>query len=142
MDENPGAANQETSAMPVQPAPAPSGAPVATAVAEERNWAMGAHLSALLGFVLPFGNVLGPLVIWLIKKNESKLVDQEGKEALNFQISMTIYMCVAAMLIIVLVGIPLLICLAIADLILTIIAAIKTSNGETYKYPLTLRFLS
>jgi len=142
MDENPGAANQETAAIPVQPAPTPSSAPAATAVAEERNWAMGVHLSALLGFVLPFGNVLGPLAVWLIKKNESKLVDQEGKEALNFQISMTIYMCVSALLIIFLVGIPLLICVAIADLILTIVAAIKTSNGEAYRYPLTLRFLS
>jgi uncharacterized Tic20 family protein len=115
----------------------------ATLVAvEERNWAMGVHLSALLGFVLPLGNVIGPLVVWLMKKNESTLVDAEGKEALNFQISMTIYMGISAIMIMVLIGIPLLFGFAAADLILTIIAAVKTSNGERYRYPITLRFLT
>jgi uncharacterized protein len=112
------------------------------AVAEERNWAMGCHLSALLGCVLPFGNVIGPLLVWLLKKNESTLVDAEGKEALNFQISMSIYMMVSAILIIVVIGLPMLFGFALADLILTIIAAVKTSNGERYRYPITLRFLS
>jgi uncharacterized protein len=114
----------------------------AVAVAEERNWAMGCHLSALLGCVLPFGNVIGPLLVWLLKKNESTLVDAEGKEALNFQLSMSIYMMVSAILILVVIGLPMLFGFALADLILTIVAAVKTSNGERYRYPITLRFLS
>src|SRR6202140_1508191 len=133
-----------TATPQVEPATIPtSSRPAATvAAAEERNWAMGCHLSALLGCVVPFGNVIGPLLVWLLKKNESTLVDAEGKEALNFQISMSIYMMVSAILIIVVIGLPMLFGFAIADLVLTIIAAIKTSNGEHYRYPITLRFLS
>jgi len=142
MNENLGTSNQETTAIPVQSAPNPARAPAATAVAEERNWAMGAHLSALLGFVLPFGNIIGPLVVWLTKKNESPLIDQEGKESLNFQISMSIYMMISAFLILVIIGLPMIFGFAIADFVLTIIAAIKTSNGERYKYPITIRFLT
>ena len=142
MDENLGDPKQGSAATPIQPAPRPSSAPVTTKIAEERNWAMGTHLAALLGLVFPFGNVIGPLIVWLLKRNESPLVDQEGKESLNFQISMSIYMAVSAILIIVIIGFPMLFGFAIADLVLTIIAAVKTSNGERYKYPITLRFLS
>jgi len=140
-----GAPLQMDSGTPVQSGPAQAGSrQVATALAgaEERNWAMGAHLSALLGLVLPFGNVVGPLLVWLIKKDQSTLVDQEGKEALNFQISMTIYMMVSAILITVLIGFPMLFGFGIADLILVIIAAVKTSSGERYRYPITFRFLT
>jgi hypothetical protein len=86
--------------------------------------------------------VVGPLVVWLLKKNESTLVDEEGKESLNFQISMSIYMMVSAILIMVVIGLPMLFGFAIADFILTLVAAVKTSNGERYHYPITIRFLS
>jgi uncharacterized protein len=109
---------------------------------QERNWGILCHLSALVLFIgIPFGNIIGPLVVWLIKKNELPLVDQEGKESLNFQISMTIYASAAAILILLLIGFPLLIGLMITDLILTIIAAVKVSNGESYRYPLTIRLI-
>jgi uncharacterized Tic20 family protein len=119
-------------------------APVRTAVttAEARNWAMGAHIAALAGLIVPFGNLIGPLVVWLVKRDESALVDREGKESLNFQISMTIYMFVSALLILVLIGLPLLFVVAIVDLVLTIVAASKASNGVPYRYPMTIRFLS
>jgi hypothetical protein len=103
---------------------------------------MGCHLSALLGLIVPFGNLIGPLIFWLVKRDQSPLVDREGKEALNFQISMTLYMLVSGVLIFVLIGIPLLFLVAILDLIFTVVAAVKVSSGETYRYPLTIRFLT
>ncbi|MFW6137482.1 MAG: DUF4870 domain-containing protein [Candidatus Aminicenantaceae bacterium] len=108
---------------------------------EERNWGMFCHLAALAGFIVPFGNVIGPLIIWLIKKDESEFVNEQGKESLNFQISFSIYAIVAAILIVIVIGIILLIGLGIAMLILVIVAAIKASNGEKYSYPLTIRFI-
>ena len=111
-------------------------------IKKARTWAMLCHLSALLAFIgIPCGNLLGPLVIWLIFRNEFPLVDQEGKEALNFQISFTIYALIAAVLVLILVGIGLIVILAIADIILVIMATVKVNNGEKFKYPLTLRFL-
>lgn len=100
------------------------------------------HLSTLAGFVIPFGNIVGPLVMWTIKKDEFPLVEDQGKEALNFQISMTIYIIVAVILILLLVGIPLLIGLGIFDLIVTVIAAINANDGVKYRYPLCIRFVS
>jgi len=109
---------------------------------QERMWAMLCHLTALAVFVFPLGNIIGPLIIWLIKKDESEFVNDQGKESLNFQISFTIYCLVAALLIIVVVGIILLIALGIAFLILVIIASIKANDGEKYRYPLTLRLIT
>ncbi|HZG37278.1 MAG TPA: DUF4870 domain-containing protein [Nodosilinea sp.] len=108
---------------------------------ESRMWAMLAHLSALSGFVIPLGNIVGPLVIWLIKRDEMSFVSDQGREALNFNISMTIYMMVAGVLIFVLIGIPLMIVLGIAWLVLTILAAVKANEGVAYRYPLTLRLV-
>jgi uncharacterized Tic20 family protein len=108
---------------------------------DERMWAMFCHLSALVGFIIPFGNIIAPLVLWSLKKEEYPLVNDQGKESLNFQISMTIYLIASAILIIVVIGIILLILLGIFSLIVIIIAAIKANEGEKYRYPLTIRFL-
>ncbi|MCK5259942.1 MAG: DUF4870 domain-containing protein [Candidatus Omnitrophica bacterium] len=109
---------------------------------QECTWATFCHLSSLVAFIgIPFGNIIGPLVIWLIKKNEMPLVDQEGKAALNFQISMTIYTLVAFVLCFVAVGFLLIFPLILANVILVIIAAIKTSNGEKFQYPCTICFI-
>ncbi|GHC13367.1 DUF4870 domain-containing protein [Cerasicoccus arenae] len=109
---------------------------------DARLWNMLCHLSALAMFTsIPLANILGPLIVWLIKKNEIPSVDQHGKEALNFQISMAIYMAIAAILIFVGIGVILLPVLAIADLILVIIASVKANNGEPYQYPITIRFI-
>lgn len=112
------------------------------ATKDERTWAMLCHLSTLAGFVIPFGNIAGPLVIWLIKKDEFFLVDDQGKEALNFQISMTIYVIASIILMLLLIGIPLLVGLGLFDLIVTVIAAIKANDGVKYRYPLSIRFVS
>ncbi len=108
---------------------------------DERMWAMFCHLSTFSGYLVPFGNILGPLVVWLVKKDEYALVDDQGKEALNFQISITIWTIIAAILCIVLVGIPLLIALVVFDIVVTIMAAIQANQGNYYRYPMTIRFI-
>jgi uncharacterized Tic20 family protein len=108
---------------------------------QERTWGLITHLSALAGFIVPFGHIIGPLVVWLIKKDESPFVDDQGKEAINFQISMTLYAVIAAILILVIIGIFLLIGIGILDIVLVIIAAVKANAGEKFRYPLTIRFI-
>jgi uncharacterized Tic20 family protein len=108
---------------------------------DERMWAMFCHLSALIGFIIPFGNIIAPLVLWTLKKEEYPLVNDQGKESLNFQISMTIYIIASIILIFVVIGIILLVLLGIFSLIVIIIGAIKANEGEKYRYPLTIRFL-
>ncbi|OGX37331.1 MAG: orotate phosphoribosyltransferase [Omnitrophica WOR_2 bacterium RIFCSPHIGHO2_02_FULL_52_10] len=108
----------------------------------ERTWAIFCHLSALVALIgVPFGNVLGPLVIWLIKKNDMPLVDEEGKSALNFQLSMTIYTLVVLVLCFVAVGLLFIVPIILANVILVIIASVKTSNGEKFQYPCTIQFI-
>ncbi|NLF68016.1 MAG: DUF4870 domain-containing protein [Candidatus Anammoximicrobium sp.] len=105
---------------------------------EERTWGMLCHLSSLAGNAIPLGNVLGPLIVWLIKRDEYALVDDQGKESLNFQISILIYVTVFALTII---GIPLAVAALIFGLVMTVIAAVKANGGEYYRYPLTIRFV-
>lgn len=101
------------------------------------------HASALLGlFFHFFGHLLGPLIVWLIKRDASPEIDANGKESLNFQLSMLIYDIVAGILCLVLIGIPILIALWVLNTVFVIIASVKTSNGEFYRYPFTIRFLS
>jgi hypothetical protein len=111
-------------------------------VAPDRTWDVLCHISALAGFIIPFGNILGPLIIWLIKKNDIPSVDAHGKESLNFQISVLIYMAVSAVLALVLIGVFLMIAIGIAAIVLVVIASVKASNGELYRYPLTIRFIN
>lgn len=109
---------------------------------EERQWAFFAHLSALSGLIIPFGNLLGPLIIWQIKKDAMPFVDDQGKEALNFQITVALALLVSIVLLVVLIGFVLLPVIAIGALILTVIAAVKANNGEAFRYPFTLRLIS
>ena len=109
---------------------------------DECTWGMLCHISTFAGCVFPFGNLLAPLIIWLIKKDELPFVDDQGKEALNFQISLIIYFFVSGLLCIILIGIPILIGLIIFDIWVTIIAAIKANEGFKYRYPLAIRFIS
>ncbi len=119
------------------PQPKPEAAPSKDA----QTWGMLSHLIALAGFVIPFGNIIGPLVIWLIKKDEYPFVDDQGKESLNFQISMTIYFIISAILIVVVIGILLMIALVIVEVIFIILATVKANSGEKYRYPLTIRLI-
>ena len=106
------------------------------------TWAMLCHIVGLGWLIVPaIGGIIGPLIVWQIKKDLSPFVDQNGKEALNFQISMLIYAIVAALLIMACVGSFLLPLVLIADIVFAIIAAVKSANGQTYRYPLTIRFI-
>lgn len=102
---------------------------------DERTMAMLCHL---LTFVAGF---IGPLIIWLVKKEESPFVDDHGKAALNFQISLFIYMMISVVLMLVIVGIFTAMALGLLSVVCTIIAAVRAHNGEHYKYPLAIRFL-
>ncbi len=108
---------------------------------EERTWGMLCHLSAFAFFFFPMGHIVGPLVVWLIKKDEMPFVNEQGKESLNFQISITIYSLVAAILIIVLLGIPLLISIGLFGFIMVILASVKANEGISYLYPLNMRII-
>jgi uncharacterized protein len=109
---------------------------------DARMWAMFCHISALAVFVIPFvGHILGPLLIWILKKEEFPFVDDQGKEALNFQISITIYGIISSILIFIVIGIPILIVLGLFALIMVVIAAISAYDGKAYRYPLTIRII-
>ncbi len=128
----------------------------------QRNWAMAAHLAALaICFVaIPLGNIWGPLIVWLWKRHEVPGVDEHGKAALNFHISIVLYLLIGAIVL----GVPLLILtfvpflglltipllwlmgvvgslIILVEIILTIIAAVKASDGSTFNYPLSLKLI-
>ncbi len=109
---------------------------------EEKTMAMASHLLTFLGYLIPFGNIIGPLVVFLAKKDSSPFIRHHASEALNFQISLTIYLIVSAILIFIIIGIAMIAVLFIVDLICTIIGAIRASDGEGYRYPMTIRFIS
>ena len=126
--------------MDQQPVPPPPPAPSTSS--DIRTWCVLCHAAALLGLFFHFlGHLLGPLIVWLVKRGDSPEVDAHGKESLNFQISMLIYDAVAAILCIVLIGIPLLIALWVLNTVLVIIASIQASEGKFYRYPITIRLI-
>ncbi len=109
---------------------------------QARVWGMLCHLTALIGLTgIPLGNILGPLLVWLFKKKDYPFVDQQGREALNFQLSMTIYAIVAALAILLRLGIVLFFILACINALLVIIAGLRANTGEPYRYPFTIRFI-
>ena len=123
--------------------PLPLGVTPQMSPAEERNWAVATHLASFSGyFAVPCGHILGPLIIWLMKKDSSNFLDEIGKETVNYNISILIWFAVCIPFCFLLIGIPFLIGLAIMDIIVTIMAAVAASNGQQYKYPLTIRFIS
>ncbi|MGJ8671588.1 DUF4870 domain-containing protein [Rubritalea sp.] len=109
---------------------------------QEKNWAMFAHLSTFLGWIgIPLANIIAPLIIWQIKKETMPFAAEQAKEALNFQISLTILAVISAILIMVFIGIIGLIAIGIAQLIFTIIASLKANEGIAYRYPMTIRLI-
>ena len=110
---------------------------------DEKTWGMLAHLSGLaLVLSIPAANVIAPLVVWLLKRNEMPFVDQEGKEALNFQITVLIAIfCCVPLYFLCGIGIFLLVAVAIGDIVLTIMAALKANEGVAYRYPFALRLI-
>lgn len=109
---------------------------------EERNWAMFAHLSALLVYPTLIGGIVGPLVIWLMRKDDMSFAADQAKETLNFQITVYLMGLVCGILFLILIGFVLMGLLVIAHVVLTIIAAVKASEGVAYRYPFNLRLIS
>lgn len=103
--------------------------------------AMWCHLSTFAGVVVPLGNFIAPLVIWLLKKDEDPLVDDQGKEALNFQISVFIYALISGILVLVLAGMLMLVVVGLFTIVQVIKASIAASEGIKYRYPLCIRFI-
>ena len=114
---------------------------------EERDFAMFTHLSPLAGYVIPFGNVIGPLVMWSLKRDQSPFLERVGREALNFQITvaMALVACIVLGFVTLLVGfivlIPIMILIGIADLVMMILAAVEASAGREYRFPVCLRLV-
>jgi len=107
-----------------------------------RQWAMICHLSALSGLLANgIGFLLGPLIVWLIKKEDHPFVDKQGKEAVNFQITMLIIALISVVLCFFLIGFAFLIIAGLLMTIFPIIAAIRSNSGEDYKYPFSIRFI-
>lgn len=107
----------------------------------DKQWAMACHLGSLLGFMVPFGNIIIPLIIWSMKKDESPLIDRSGKESINFQLSITLYIIISVILIFLVIGIFMVVALVILQIVLVIIAAIRVDQGEEFRYPITIRFI-
>ena len=108
----------------------------------ERMWASLAHVSTFSGYVVPMGHVLGPLVVYLIQKDRSGLAADQAKEALNFQISVTLYLIISLILCVVGIGLLMLIALVFFEVVCVIIATVRAHNGVAYRYPLTFRLVS
>ncbi len=109
---------------------------------DARMWAMFCHLAGLAGFLMPVvGNIVAPLIVWQVKKEDYPFVDEQGKEAVNFQISMSLYGLITIPLFLICVGPFLLAAVSIVDLVFLLIAAVKANNGRHYRYPLTIRFI-
>lgn len=148
MSENPVDPNPAST-----PPPPPSGGHHPNGIeSEQRQWAMFAHLSAIAGAILTsgvggWGTFLGPLIIWLVKKDTMPFVDDQAKEALNFNITVAIVFFALWVLVFVTLGIGLVIAIpawfviGIAWLVFTIIAAIKANDGVAYRYPFSLRLV-
>lgn len=108
---------------------------------DERTWATIAHLSALVGILFPLLTIIAPLIVWLIKRPAMPFVDDQGKEAINFQLTMLIGFAICIPLMFILIGFMLAFVLGVVDLILIIIAAVSANKGEYYRYPFNWRLI-
>ncbi|UCH10362.1 MAG: DUF4870 domain-containing protein [Fidelibacterota bacterium] len=119
-------------------------APEATAPSTDAcKWGMLCHLAALTGLLgNGLGFLIGPLVVWLFKKEDDPFIDDQGKEAVNFQITMFVALIVSALLMLVLIGFVLMIVVGIMMVVFTILGALKANQGELYRYPVSFRFIT
>lgn len=107
----------------------------------ERDWAMFCHLSAFAGYFFPLGGIIGPLVCWISRKDDSPWVDANGKSSLNFQLSLLLYTVLTIPLVFIIVGIPIILFLIVLEVVCIVIAAIRAAKGEVFKYPITIPFI-
>lgn len=105
---------------------------------DARTWGIIVHAAAFTGFIIPSANILGPLLVWAIKKDESQFIDENGRQAVNFQITWTLLLIAAALSVAIGIGIVLVPLLLIAWLMLVLIAIFRASGNNVYDYPLTI----
>jgi uncharacterized Tic20 family protein len=108
---------------------------------ELSTFCMLMHLSQFAGFIIPLGGYVLPIIMWAVHKDKSVVIDQHGKNILNWMITFFIYICISCVLILLVVGIFSLVILSVLTIIFTIIGAIKAANKELYRYPLTINFI-
>ena len=128
---------------PQTPLPPPVSSDPVAKDKDEKTLGTVCHLLSFAQFILvvPCGNIIGPLVLWLIKRGESPYLDAHGKEVINFNISWAIYGVVTAVLCIAVIGFIIAPVLFVAWIVFVIIGSIKASEGKLYRYPLTIRFI-
>jgi uncharacterized Tic20 family protein len=107
----------------------------------EKNWSMLCHLSAFAGFFFPFGSIIGPLICWLSKRDESAWVNLNGRTSLNFQLSILLYMVLVIPLCFIIIGFPIIFMLLTLKVICVTIASIKAAKGELFRYPMVIPFI-
>jgi len=107
-----------------------------------KDWCMFIHLSQFCGFFVPFAGFVLPIVLWQMKKDESSMIDLHGKIVVNWIISEMIYLIIGGILSVIVIGIPILIVLGVIAIIFPIMGAVKAGSGETWIYPLSIRFLN
>lgn len=141
------AENESSAPPPIQPPP-PVAPPPANSEAQARTWNMWCHLSVLSAFIIPFGNLLGPFLVWQIKKHEFPSVEAHAKAALNFQLTILIALVLGAAIAFILAFVcvgyllfPLLGLIGLCGIIVPIIAGVRANDGVDYKYPYTIEFL-
>ena len=108
---------------------------------DENSWAILIHITQFCGYALPLLGWVVPLVLWLMKRDESEQIDAHGKIVMNWILSVLIYGIVCGLFSIILIGIPLAIALVIVGVVFPIIGAVKASDGELWPYPMSIRFL-
>ncbi|MFZ2282057.1 MAG: DUF4870 domain-containing protein [Prosthecobacter sp.] len=114
----------------------PPALPYSSVTQDEKTLGIVMHVLCLVGFP-----ILGPLIVWLVKKDQSSYIDLQGRELLNFQLSFLVYGFLSFLLCFILIGIPLLIAVGVATVVLTIIGIVNASEGKIYRFPLTIRLL-
>ena len=116
--------------------------PTGVPTQDERTWGMVAHLAALAFFIFPFGNILGPLIVYLAKRDHSAFVAAHAKEALNFNITVLLGGLVSCLLLLIFIGVLFGALIILFWLVMTIVAALKANEGLPYRYPFTLRLVT
>ncbi len=121
----------------------PPGGPSSSRTQEEKSWGMYCHLAALAGLVVPGGSVVGPLICWLMKKDEIPFADRHGKESVNFQLNILIYALISIPIGIITFGFGFLLTAAVGvyGMVMPVLAGMKANEGQEYQYPYTFRLL-
>ncbi len=139
--------SENDTVTPVASPPEPPPPSVTPSESDERTWAMLGHLSALSAFITGLGCVIGPLIVWLIKRDTMPFAGEQALEALNFNITAIIAGAALGVFTLITLGIgalitvPAFFVLFVGWFVLTVVAAVKANGGEHYRYPFTLRLV-